>query len=62
MQPERPTRPWEKLGTDSFEFNGSKYLMIVDYYSRFPIVRLLSNVPINVNPVGGGECGQGPGI
>ena len=54
MQPERPTRPWEKLGTDIFEFNGSKYLMTVDYYSRFPIVRPLSNAPINVNPVGGG--------
>ena len=31
LQPELPTRPWEKLGTDIFEFNSSKYLMIVDY-------------------------------
>lgn len=44
IQPELPTRPGEKLGTDIFEFNGSKYLMIVDYYSRFPIVRPLSNM------------------
>ena len=36
MQPDLPTRPWEKLGTDIFEFKGLKYLMIVDYYSRFP--------------------------
>ena len=39
IQPELSTRPWEKLGTDIFEFNGSKYLMIVSYYSRFPILR-----------------------
>lgn len=39
IQPELSTRPWEKLGTDIFEFNGSKYLMIVGYYSRFPILR-----------------------
>ena len=44
MQPDLPTRPWEKLGTDIFEFNGKKYLMIVDYYSRFPVIRLLSDM------------------
>ena len=44
MQPDLPTRPWEKLGTDIFEFTGLKYLMIVDYYSRFPVIRLLSDI------------------
>ena len=44
MQPDLPTRPWEELGTDVFEFNGKKYLMIVDYYSRFPVIRLLSDM------------------
>ena len=44
MQPDLPTRPWEKLGTDIFEFKGLKYLMIVDYYSRFPVIRLLSDM------------------
>lgn len=29
MQPDLPTRAWEKLGIDIFEFNGNKYLMIV---------------------------------
>ena len=29
-QPELPTRPWEKLRTNMFTFNGSIYLMIVD--------------------------------
>ena len=44
MQPDLPTRPWEKLGTDIFEFNGLKYLMIVDYFSRFPVIRHLKDM------------------
>ena len=41
MQPNLPRRPWEKLGSDIFQFNGANYLIIVDYYSRFPIIRPL---------------------
>ena len=44
LQPDLPTRPWEKLGADIFQFNDSKYLMIVDYYSRFPVIRLLKDM------------------
>ena len=44
MQPDLPTRPWEKLGSDIFQFNGANYLIIVDYYSRFPVIRALSNI------------------
>ena len=44
MQPDLLTRPWEKLRSDIFEFSGAKYLMIVDYYSRFLIIRLLNNM------------------
>ena len=47
LQPDLPTRPWEKLGTDIFEFNGEKYLMVVDYFSRFPVIRLLNNMTSN---------------
>lgn len=44
IQPDHPTRAWEKLGTDIFDFKGQKYLMIVDYYSRFPVVRNLEDM------------------
>ena len=44
LQPELPTRPWEKIGTDLFEYKEQNYLMIVDYYSRYIIVRKISNI------------------
>ena len=47
QQLDLPTRPWEKLGTGIFEFDKKKYLMIVDYYSRFPVIRLLSDMTAN---------------
>ena len=32
---EIPQSPWEVVGTDLFEWNGCKYLVLVDYYSRY---------------------------
>lgn len=43
MPHEVPTHPWEKVGVDLFDFCGSKYLIIVDYYSKFFETILLSN-------------------
>lgn len=40
---ERPNMPWIKLGTDLFEIRGEHFIIISDYYSRFPIVRKLSS-------------------
>ena len=42
-QPLKPTpppeRPWQHLGADFMSFDGSEYLVIVDYYPKMPIVR-----------------------
>ena len=36
---EVPQGSWEKLGIDFFEFQSTTYLLIADYYSRFPVIR-----------------------
>ena len=35
---EIPNRPWQKLGADLFFQGGKWYLLICDYYSKFPFV------------------------
>ena len=34
---ERPGTPWIKVGTDLFEIGYRKYLIISDYFSRYPV-------------------------
>lgn len=31
-----PSRPWERVAADIFHMKGSNYLLVVDYFSRFP--------------------------
>ena len=33
-----PTRPWEKVGVDYFTLDGKDFLLVVDYFSKFPEV------------------------
>ena len=33
-----PGRPWQKVGADIFDFNGKDFLVVVDYYSKYPEV------------------------
>lgn len=41
-----PGRPWEMLGMDLFHLNGQTFILVVDYYSRFPeVVTLRSTTP-----------------
>ena len=40
---EVPGRPRQKLGADIFEFRGKNYLCVVDYYSKFPEISLISS-------------------
>ena len=41
---EIPLRPWEAVGADVFHFNNINYLCVVDYNSKFPIVRKLQGL------------------
>ena len=41
---EIPLYPWTKLATDIFHFEGVSYLLIVDYTSRYPVVRKLASM------------------
>ena len=38
---EVPAVPWSKVATDIFHYESQPYLLVVDYTSRFPIVRRL---------------------
>ena len=37
-----PDYPWQIIGTDLFELEGTKYLLTVDYFSRYPEVTKLT--------------------
>ena len=43
--PTLPGRPWEKIGTDLFHYNGAEHLLCVDYYyqllSKYPEITKL---------------------
>lgn len=41
---EVPNRAWSKIGVDVFHFNGSKYLIAVDYYSKYVEVTELNSL------------------
>ena len=41
---EVPPVPWSKVATDIFHYKSQSYLLIVDYTSRFPIVRKLKSM------------------
>ena len=34
-----PIRTWDKISADMFTLNNKQYLCIVDYHSKFPIVK-----------------------
>lgn len=43
IQHESPDRPWQKVATDLFQWAGKDYLLVVDRYSGFPEIALLSS-------------------
>ncbi|RWR98802.1 Retrotransposable element Tf2 protein type 1-like protein, partial [Dinothrombium tinctorium] len=45
LQPhEIPTRPWQKVGTDIFEYQNKKYVLVTDYYSLYPEVAMINSI------------------
>ena len=42
-----PDYPWQQVGSDLFEYGDKNYLVVVDYFSRFPEVRVLPNLRAN---------------
>lgn len=42
-----PSEPWKKVGTDLFHCNGKDYVIVVDYYSNFPEIALLTSATAN---------------
>ena len=43
-----PEIPWHTVATDLFKLRNSKYLLIVDYYSRFPVLRKLASTTARI--------------
>ena len=39
-----PQKPWHTLGSDMFHWNNTNYLLVVDYYSKFPVVKKLTSI------------------
>jgi len=43
MTSQLPEYPWQVVGTDLFEIDGTHYLLTVDYFSRYPEVNKLTS-------------------
>ena len=39
-----PLRPWEVIGADIFQFNNKNYICIVDYHSKFPVIKRIEGL------------------
>ena len=38
-----PQYPWQKVGVDLFHLNGTNYIILVDYFSRYPEVQKITS-------------------
>ncbi|UYV74356.1 K02A2.6-like [Cordylochernes scorpioides] len=43
-----PTRPWQNIGMDLFKFENKWYLVVIDYYSRYPEMVQLDRLTASV--------------
>ena len=47
MPSDFPERPWQKVAMDLFYLAGKNYLLVTDYYSRYPEIALLNTMTSN---------------
>ena len=40
---ELPQYPWQKVGVDLFHLNGTNYIILVNYFSRYPEVQRITS-------------------
>ena len=49
MTSELPKYPWQVVGTDLFELNKSNYLLVVDYFLKYPeVLQLTLTTPVSI--------------
>ena len=46
-----PKRPWQHIATDLFELQREHYLLIIDYYSKYPFVYKMNNACTSTNVI-----------
>ena len=39
-----PMRPWDVIGADAFQLNNKNYMCIVDYHSKFPVIKRMEGL------------------
>ena len=39
-----PAKPWEVVGIDMFTLHSKNYLCIVDYYTKFPVIKKMEDL------------------
>ena len=39
-----PLRPWKVLGADIFHINNENYLCVIDYHSKFPVIKRMEGL------------------
>ena len=42
LQYNLPSYPWQMLRSDLFDYHGCQYLLLADYFSKFPVIRKLN--------------------
>ena len=52
LQHDLPSMPWVKLGIDIFKHYSHHYQLVADYFSKFPIVKKLSNQTLAGHVIG----------